>query len=135
MVLVDHVSEHVLRVLLKCFAPNAGAAPRNFFPNHETKLIAQLKHQPVLLIVGETDEVCAHLANQLHLLKNEIVTHCRSHDGMIGMTLGTAQECPFAVQPERTVLDKFKLAYAKALVEMHLAGRARKRYFAAIEVG
>src|ERR1700728_5141321 len=44
IVLVDHMSEHVLRVLLKCFVPDASPTQGNFFPNHETKLIAQLKH-------------------------------------------------------------------------------------------
>ena len=113
--LVDHVSEHVLRILLKSFAPDAGATPGNFFPNHETKLIAQIKYQPVLLVVRETDEVCAHLTDELHLFAHQIVTHGGSHARVIRMTLRAAQEHPFAVQLERTMLDKLELAYAKAL--------------------
>ena len=97
-----------LRVLLKRLAPDAGAAPRHFFPNHQTKLIAQVEHQAVLLVVGEADEVCAHLANQLHLLADQIVTHRRSHAGVVGMALGAAQEYAFAVQLEGAMLDKLE---------------------------
>jgi hypothetical protein len=83
----------------------------------------------------QTNEVCAHVTNELQLFAHQIVTHGSSHAGMIRMTLSSAQEYPFAVQLERTVLNKIELAYTKALVEMHLAGRTGKRHPATIEVG
>ena len=120
--------------MLKCLAPHARATPRSLFPNHQAKLIAQVQHQPVLLVVAETDKVCAHLADQLHLFAHLVVAHCGGHSRMVGMALRAAQQHPFAIQHEGTVFDKLNLAYAKTLVEMGLPRGTGQCDSAAIEM-
>src|ERR1039458_3178230 len=134
VMLVDHVREHVFRILLKGMIADAGAAPWRLFPNHESKLIAQVDHQPVLLVVAEADEVCAHVADQTHLFSYQFVAHCSSDSDMVGVALGAAEKNPFPVEIEGTVLDKLNVANAKALVEERLPGRTRKPNRAAVEM-
>src|ERR1700679_3067432 len=134
IVLVDHVSEHVFRILLKRVAPNPGSAPRSLLPDQEAKLIAQVEHQSILLVMAEADKVCPHLADEAHFFANLIVTHCSRNSGVIGMALGAMQEQPFVIQLEGTVLDKFNPAYAEALIAMCLSRGTGQRNATAIKV-
>ena len=47
---------------------DAAAAPRNLFPDEDAESVAEIEHAARLLVVGEADEVCAHLLDELHLL-------------------------------------------------------------------
>src|SRR6266567_2559014 len=121
MVLLDHMSEHVLRVLLKRGASNARATPGNFFPDHETKLVAQIKYETVLLVVSEANEVGTHLTNEPDLLADKVVAHCGSHTRMVCVTLSATQQDSLAVQLEWPVFDKFYWANSKAFFETCLS--------------
>ena len=133
VMLIDHVGKHGFRVLLQCLVADAGAAPWRLFPNHQAQLVAQVEHQPILLVVREPDEVCAHLADHPHLFAHQVVAHRGSHACVVRVTMRSAQQYTLAVQLKRPVLEEFDLAYAKALVQMRLSGGTGERNPAAIE--
>src|ERR1035437_5694765 len=92
VMLVDHVREHIPDIALERLVPHPGSAPRNLFPNQQAELIAQIEHQPILLVMRQPDEVGAHLADHLHFLAYQVVAHCGSHPCMIGMAMCAAQK-------------------------------------------
>ena len=134
VVLVDHVRQHALRILLKGLAADPRATPRNLFPHHQAKFVAQFEHQPVLLVVGEPDKIRAHIADHPHLFTHLVVAHCCGHAGVVGMPLRAPEQHPLAIQFEGPCSTNSVLADAEALVEAGLAGRGGQGYPAAIEL-
>ena len=122
VVLFDHVGEHVLGVLLECLVPDARTAPWHLFPDHQTEFVAQVEDNPVLLVVSKPNKIRAHLADQLHLLSNEVITHRSGETGMIGMALRAAKENTLAIELEWAMLDELEMADPKALFLDALAG-------------
>ena len=104
--LIDHRRQLVLRHLLPRSVADAAAAPRQLLPHQQPKLIAQLEHQPRLLIVREPDEVRAHLLNHLHLFARHIIRNRRRIPSMVFMPMRSAQQQPLAIQLERPMLDE-----------------------------
>ena len=116
VVLLDHVRQHVLRILLKGCIADSGAAPGNLLPHHQAKLVAEIEHQAILLVMGEANKVRAHLADEMHLLPDLLVAHGCRNASVIGMPMRSLQENSFAVELERPMLYEFDVAYAKALL-------------------
>src|ERR1700733_214830 len=131
---IDQVSQHVLCLLLKRLASYSRPAPRNLLPHHQAKLIAEIKDQPVLLVVAKADEVCPHLPNELHLLPNKVIAHRGCHLNMIRMALRATQQESLSVQLERTVLDKLDMADAKSFLCTVLSSGTGERDRTGIEV-
>ena len=115
IVLVNHVGEHVAgTVLTEGFVANTGATPRHLFPDHEAELIAKIEHQAVLLVVGQADEVGAHVADELHFLADLIVAHCGGEAGMVDVAVtvprnGSTRRCA-CVELEGAMLDELDVA-------------------------
>ncbi len=88
----------------------------------------------ILLVVCQPDKVCAHLADEPHLLAPQVVIHRRRDTRMIGVPLCATQQYSFAVEPERSALDELQMTDAEALIEADVAGRTGQCDPAAIEV-
>ena len=71
--------------------------------------------------MGETDEVGAHVLDELHLLLDEIVGHGGGVAGVVFVAMGSAEEEALAVELEGAVLDEFGVANAEGLVRVYSA--------------
>jgi hypothetical protein len=113
--LLDHELEQVAGVGAQRGVATAGTAPGEFLPNDEAKFVAEIKHQLRLLIVGETDEVRAHVADHAQLAAGNVVGDGGGGPSVIFVTMRAAQEKLFSVEEESAVLLKFEMAQPEAL--------------------
>ncbi|MNR00069.1 hypothetical protein D3C85_1158290 [compost metagenome] len=65
--LLDHRGKHVDALLAILWSTQSAAAPWNFFPDKNPKLIAEIEHDTRLLIMTEADEIRPHRLDQPHL--------------------------------------------------------------------
>ena len=102
--LAYHVAEHPPGLSLICISAKPPTAPRNLFPDHYTEAVAQVEHEVGLLIVPQTDEVGAHVLDHLHLLADDIRSHCSTCTCMVLMTVRAPEQKPLPVENERAFL-------------------------------
>src|SRR5215212_4752413 len=129
--LVDQVAQHTPRLLLVTLAAQSAATPGNLFPHQQTQLIAHIEDHARLLVMPETNEVCAHVFYQTHLASHEILSHCGCETGMIFVTLRAANQQALAVQFEWTTLYEFKRAQAETLGDLRRAVNTLQRHHTA----
>ena len=113
--LVDCICQLLAHHLLPVVAADAAAAPRRFFPHQQAKLVAEIEHQAVLLIMCEADEVRAHRLDELHLFADQVVGHRARVARVVFVPMRAAQQQALAVQLERAVLAELEVANAEAL--------------------
>ena len=116
VVLRDHVAQRAAPHLLKYIVADSGAAPGNLFPYEDAEAIAVLQYAARLLVVRKTDEVCANLLDELHLLIEKVVRYRGGVAGMVFVAMRAAQKEAFAVELERAVLHPLGVANAEALL-------------------
>ncbi len=108
-VLVDHVGEHERASVLPFFVAHAGAAPRRLLPHQQAEFVAEIQHQPRLLIVAEADEVRAHRLHQFHLGANQLVGLRGGKAGMVHVALRAPQQQALAIQLEGPVVHELRV--------------------------
>ncbi len=109
------------RHLLEDVVADAAAAPGNLFPDEDAEPVAVLEHAARLLVVGETDEVRAHVLDELHLLVDEVVGHGGCVACVVFVAMGSAEEESLAVELEGAVVDPLGVANAEGLLRDVLA--------------
>jgi len=87
-----------------------------------------------LLIVGEADEVRAHIFDEVHFLSDQVVGHGGGVSGVVFVAVGSAEQEALAVELEGAVLDPLGVTEAECLVCGVFAARAFDGDAALVEV-
>ena len=134
-VLVDHVAQHAARLILVSVAAEAPAGPGDLFPYQHSQLVAQVEHLARLLVVGQADEVGAHVLDEPHFFADEVFGHGGAQARVVFVPRGAAQEQLFAIQMEDAVFGELEIAQAEALFDAVLAVSALQSNGAGVQIG
>src|SRR3954471_7080168 len=107
--LLDHMSEHAVRLLLVCCSSQSSATPRYLFPDHDTKTITEVEHNARLLIVAKPDKIHTHFFHHYHFLPDKIFRHCSGHTRMVFMALRAADQQSLTIKKKRTMVNESEL--------------------------
>src|SRR6185312_11014713 len=114
-VLVDGIRQLLAHHLFPVVAADAAAAPRRFLPHQQAKLVAEIEHETVLLIVREADEVRAHRLDELHLFADQIIRQGARVASVVFVPMRATQQQTLTVQLEWAMLDELEVTDAEAL--------------------
>jgi len=134
IVLHNHGTQSAARHLFEGVVADATAAPGNLLPDEDAETVAEFQYPPRLLVVSKTNEVRAHLLDEVHLLLDQVVRHCCGVACVIFMAVRSAEKQPFAVELEGSVVDPFRMTNAKGLASKVSPAGAGKRNTALVEV-
>src|SRR5690606_31603922 len=96
-------------------APQSPAAPRNFFPNEDTKAVTRFKYNARLLIMSQPDEINAHLFHHPHFPPDHVFRHGRSHTRMVLVPMRPPQQQSLSIQVKRSLFREFNMTETDSL--------------------